>query len=55
MGKATKFAAAQTPTAFGRSSSVNITVSAESAITMTPAPAKPRTTRAAMNSPTDVE
>jgi hypothetical protein len=43
------FAAAQIPTALGRSSSENNTVSAEMAITMIPAPAKPRTTRAAMN------
>jgi hypothetical protein len=40
------------PTAFGRSSSLNITVRADSAITMMPAPAMPSTTRAAMNSPT---
>jgi hypothetical protein len=55
IGNDTKFAAAQMPTAFGRSSSLNITVSAESAITMIPAPAMPRTTRAAMNSPTVLE
>jgi len=45
------FAAAQIPTARGRSSSQNSTVSAETAITTTPAPARARSTRAAMNSP----
>ncbi len=55
IGRARKFAAAQTPIAFGRSSSENITVSAESAITTMPAPATPSTTRAAMNSPTELE
>ena len=43
------------PTAFGRSSLENSTVSEEIAITITPAPASPSTTRAAMNSVTVVE
>jgi hypothetical protein len=55
IGKAMKFAAAQMPTAFGRSSSLNSTVSAESAMTMMPAPAIPSTTRAAMKSTTVLE
>ena len=55
MGRATKLAAAHTPTAFGRSSWLNNTVSAESAMTMMPAPAMPSTTLAAMNSPTVLE
>ena len=55
MGSARKLAAAQMPTAFGRSSSEKRTASAESAITITPAPATPSTTRAARNAPTDGE
>src|ERR1019366_3262931 len=55
IGRARKLAAAHTPTAFGRSSLLNSTVRAEIAITITPAPAIPMSTRAAMNSPTDVE
>src|SRR5580658_2340395 len=43
------------PTAFGLASLLNRIVRAEIAITMTPAPARPRRTRAAMNSVTDVE
>jgi SLT domain-containing protein len=54
-GTARKFAADQTPIAFARSSSVTRTVSAASAITITPAPAAPSTTRAAMNSALEVE
>ena len=50
-----KLAPDQTPTALGRSSSAKSTVSADRTITMIPAPATPRTTRAAMNSPGDVE
>ena len=45
------FAAAQTRTALGRSSSENRTARAETAITVSPAPASPSSTRAAMNSP----
>lgn len=53
MGRARKFAAAHSPTARGRSASLNITVSPETAMTITPAPASPRTSRAAMNAPAD--
>src|SRR5581483_7426655 len=52
IGSATKFAADHTATAFGRSSSENSTVNEDSAITITPAPARPSSTRAAMNSAT---
>jgi hypothetical protein len=55
IGKATKFAAAQIPTALGRSALLNSTVSAVIDITITPAPASPRSSRAARNSVTDVE
>ena len=55
MGRARKLAPDQMPTALGRSSSVNSTVSADRTITMMPAPATPSTTRAAMNSPGVVE
>ena len=51
IGRARKFAADQTPTAFGRSSSSNRTVRADSAMTMIPAPATPSSARAAMNDP----
>ena len=49
MGRARKLAAAQMPTARGRSSSVKITVMTESAITTIAAPATPRMRRPAMN------
>ncbi len=49
MGKPTRFAAAQTPTALGRSSSLKSTARAETAITITPAPARPTTIRATTN------
>ncbi len=52
-GAARKLAAAQMPTARGRSSSVKSAVSAASAITITPAPASPSTALAAMNTPAD--
>ena len=55
IGNATKVAPAITPTAFGRSSLLNRTVSTEKAMTINPAPASPMTTRATMNSPTEVE
>src|ERR1039458_4323 len=55
IGKATKLTPAQMPTAFGRSSLSNSTVRAEIDMTITPAPPRPMSTRAAMNSPTDVE
>ena len=51
IGRARKFAAAHTPTAFGRSCSSKSTVSADSAITMIPAPASASAERAAMNTP----
>ena len=44
-----------TPTAFGRSALLNSTVRTENAITISPAPPSPTSTRAAMNSATDVE
>ena len=55
IGNARKVAPAITPTAFGRSSLLNSTVSTEKAITISPAPASPISTRATMNSPTEVE
>jgi hypothetical protein len=55
IGMARKFPAPRIPTAFGRSSFENSTVSEEIAITITPAPASPSSTRAAMNSVTVVE
>ena len=44
-----------TPTALGRSPLLNSTVRTENAMTISPAPARPTSTRAAMNSPTDLE
>ena len=55
MGSDRKVAAAQMPTAFGRSAGVNSTVSAEIAMTITAAPASPSATRAARNCPEVVE
>jgi hypothetical protein len=55
IGKATKVAPAMTPTALGRSALVNSVVRAEKAMTITPAPAKPMSALAAMNSGTEVE
>jgi hypothetical protein len=46
---------AMTPTAVGRSCWLNSTVRTENAITISPAPPSPISTRAAMNSATDVE
>src|SRR5450631_1938072 len=54
-GRAKKLDAAQIPTALGRSALLNRTVRDEIAITITPAPASPSRTRAAMKAPTDVE
>ena len=53
MGKARKLAAAQMPTARGRSCSENRTVSAEMAMTMIPAPASPSRRRATRNAGAD--
>ena len=55
IGKATKVAAEMIPTALGRSFLANSTVRTESAMTISPAPARPTSTRAAMNSATDLE
>ena len=44
-----------TPTALGRSALLNSTVRTENAITISPAPPSPTSTRAARNSATDVE
>ena len=55
IGKEMKLATAQNPTALGRSRALNSTVTALTAMTMIPAPAIPISTRAAMNSATDVE
>ncbi len=55
IGSATKLAAAQIPTALGRSSSLDSTASAETAITITPAPASSISARAPRNAPAVVE
>src|SRR5580693_2138612 len=55
IGRARKLAAAQIPTALGRSALLNRTVSAVIAMTITPAPASPTSIRAARNSATEVE
>jgi hypothetical protein len=54
-GSETNVAAAMIPTARGRSASLNITGSVANPITISPAPATPRNSRAAMNAPLDGE